>query len=476
MAGSEQPVLIYDRIESNRRSTLLLLVLFAVVLLPAVAYVTQYLMFIAFLVVLSGVAANTTVQIVLAAIIAVAVIVLAAYVQYSHASALLLRFAGARGAGCDQEPELWRIVENLCIGAGLPQPRVYVVETLAANAFATGLDPERASLVVTRGLLELLDRRELEAIIAHELSQIGNYDTRLSTVLAAGVGMLRLPFVIVSGFFRSLFELHWMLGLGALLYFGVPLVLGLAVGLSLIAINPAFGSILLFATALPLYVVLGAPLLGLLIQRAIWQQQEFLADADAVLLTRSAEALARALVKLGAAGSSRMKVGSATAHLYVVDPLPEDAPWWDRLFSTHPPIRERIAALAEVGGGVAAPVLRAAEEAGIRFRYGQRPIAVTQSMAAGNSAPTDDIAPSEVAAASEARRAPVAFRLTGAGTTLYQKPDVGSAPLARLPGGALITVSETEGDFLGVITTDDSFGYVSRSAPMTEVDLDEPAT
>lgn len=474
MAGSEQPALIYDRIDVNRRRTLILLGLFALVLLPAVAYVTQYLMFIAFLLVLSGVAANTTVQIVLAAIIAVAVIVLAAYVQYVHASALLLRFAGAREVGRDQERELWRTVENLSIGAGLPQPRVYVVETSAANAFATGLDPERASLVVTRGLLELLDRRELEAIIAHELSQIGNYDTRLSTVLAAGVGMLRLPFVIVSGFFRFLFQMHWLLGAGALLYFGGPLLLGLAVSLSLIASNPEFGLMLLLATALPLYALLGAPLLGLLIQRAIRQQQEFLADADAVLLTGGVQGLATALAKMGATGTSRMKVGSARAHLYVVDPLPKDAPWWDRIFATHPPVEYRIAALAEMGGGVTPSVLRAAEEAGARFRSGWRRIAVIESSLPRESTPTGDIVRSEVAASGEIRRSPVAFRLTGAGATLYEKPDGGSASLARLAGGTLITVSKTEGDFLAVITTDDSFGYVSRLAPMTEVDLDDP--
>jgi heat shock protein HtpX len=477
VAQAEQPVLIYDRIESNRRNTRLLLGLFAVVLLPAVAYVTQYVMVIVSLALLSLRPAAVGVLFILAAIIALAIVVLAAYLEYRYASALMLRFAGAHEVGRDQELELWRTVENLCIGAGLPPPRVYVVETSAANAFATGMDPGGASLVVTRGALELLDRRELEAVLAHELSQVGNYDTRLSTVLAAGVGMLRLPFVIVLGFFRFLFRLHWLLGAGALLYFSAPPVLGLSIGLSLIGSNPAFGLMLVFATGLPLYVVLGAPLLGLLIQRVISQRREFLADADAVLLTGGVQSLATALTKLDAAGSRRMKVGGATAQLYVVDPLPQDAPWWDRGFSTHPPIGERIAALAAMGSGVAPSALRAAQEAGTRFRSRQEMIAVAQPSAAGDSVPTGDIAPSEVAfAAEESRRSPIAFRLTGAGTTLYEKPDGASAPLARLPDGALITVSETEGDFLAVITTDDSFGYISRSAPMTEVDIDDPAT
>jgi hypothetical protein len=223
-------------------------------------------------------------------------------------------------------------------------------------------------------------------------------------------------------------------------------------------------------------VVLGAPLLGLLIQRVISQQREFLADADAVLLTGGVQKLATALTKLDAAGSRPMKVGGATAQLYVVDPLPQDAPWWDMVFSTHPPIGERIAALAEMGSGVAPSALRAAEEAGTRFRSEQGLIAVAQSSVGGARAPTGDIAPSEVAVASETRRTPIAFRLAGAGATLYEKPDGASTPLTHLPDGALITVSETEGDFLAVITADDSFGYISRSAPMTEVDLDDPAT
>jgi heat shock protein HtpX len=473
VAEAEQPVLIWDRIESNRRNTLLLLGLFAVVLLPAVAYVTQYLMFVAFLGLFSLGSANIAAPAILAAIIALAIVVVAAYVQYGYASHLLLRLAGAREVGRDQEPELWRTVENLCIGAGLPQPSVHVVETSAANAFATGLNPEGASLVVTRGLLQFLDRREMEAIIAHELSQIGNHDTRLSTTLAAGVGMLRLPFVIVSGFFRFLFDLHWALGAGALLYLGAPPLLGLAIGLSFVATNPAFGFTLLLATALPLYVVLGAPLLGLLIQRAISQQREFLADADAVLLTRHAEGLARALAKLAAAGSARMKVGGATAQLYVVNPLPEDAPWWDRIFATHPPVGERIAAVAEMGGGIPPSVLRAAEEAGVRFRSVESQVALAGAGHREAGPPTGEVAPSaEAAASDEAGRAPVAFQLTGAGTTLYQRPDPASVPLAQLEGGALITVVEREGDFLEVLTVDDTFGYISSSTPMVEVEVD----
>ncbi len=465
-------VLVYDRIDANRRSTRLLLGLFAVVLLPAAAYVTQYLMFVALLGSLSLSGSNIAVSIILAAIIALAIIFVAAYLQYRYASALVLRLAGAREVERDQEPDLWRTVENLCIGAGLPQPRVYVVEDGSPNAFATGLDPESASLVVTRGLLEFLDRRELEGVIAHELSHIGNYDTRLSTILAVGVGILRLPFVIVSGFFRFLFRLHWIVGAGALLYLGVAPLLGVAFGLSLIASDPAVGSVLLFATALPVYVVLGAPLLGLLIQRAIAQQREFLADADAVLLTRDAEGLATALTKMSAAGGLRMKVGGATAYLYIANPLPGDAPWWDTTFATHPPVEERIAALAGMGGGISPSVLREAAEAGAKFTPTDTAATVVATPRWEERALADEATESaEAAPPAEPRRAPGGFRLTGEGTTLYGRPDTASAALRQLPGGALITVIERQGDFLRVITVGDRFGYILRSTPMTEADL-----
>ncbi len=431
-------VLVYDRKDANRRDTFLLLGVFSVVMLPALASVMMYLTPLAPV----GIRASepTTLQAVIpAAIIALAIIALAAYLKYRHASALVLRLSGARDVRYYPEPELSRTVENLCIGAGLPQPRVCVVESSAANAFSTGMDPQHASLVVTRGLLELLDRRELEGVIAHELSNIGNYDTRLSAIVAAGVAMLRLPYAIVSGFFRnllwSLFRLHLMVGVVALL------VLGLLLYVFVVGRLNSDETMFLMGAALVVYVLLVAPLLGLFIQRGIALERAFLADADAVLLTRHPEGLATALAKMGAAPGSRMKVGRATAHLYVVDPLPEDAPWWDRILSTHPPVGERIGVLAAMGGGISPSVLREAQEAGATFRYAGVPSGVAGTV------------------------------LTGPGTTLYAKPDTASTALAQLAGGAVVRVLGTEGDFLRVITADDEFGYVPSSASITEVEL-----
>lgn len=469
-----QPVLVYDRIDANRRKTRLLLALFALVLLPAAAYVGLYLMFVIVIFTLSvgGVLSgdNWQVALILDALIAVAIVLAAAFLAYSHAAALVLRLANARPVGPDEEPDLRRTVENLCIGAGLPQPRLYVIESAAPNAFATGLDPERASLVVTRGLLSLLDRRELEGVIAHEVSHIGNHDTRLSTVVAAGLALLRLPLLIVVGFFRFLFRLHWAVGVAALLYLVLPMIAGIpfavSVATELLASDPGLGLLVLFSSFLPFYVLLGAPALGQLIRRAVSREREFLADADAALLTRYPEGLARALAKMGAAGGVQLRVGASTAHLYVVDPLMRDSPWWDRIFSSHPPLEERIELLAQMGGGIAPSELGAAAEAGAEFARANAGIAVPGPIHREAATPTDE--PGKSANVAQTR---AAFRLASAGAVLYERPDLASKQIAQLPGGSLITVLETEGDFLRVITGQDEFGYVVRSASMMALEM-----
>jgi hypothetical protein len=190
-------------------------------------------------------------------------------------------------------------------------------------------------------------------------------------------------------------------------------------------------------------------------------------------MTRYAEGLARALTKMGVAGGSPINVGGATAHLYIVNALPEDAPWWDRIFSSHPPIEERVALLAGMGSGIAPSVLRDAEGAGARYRSGGTVATTvkTDQVAVGQPE-TDELAVAKGALSDEPRRPPAGFRLSEAGTTLYEKPDATSPAMAQLEEGALITVLETEGDYLRVLTADDSFGYIARFTGMTEVHLD----
>src|SRR3990170_1325447 len=308
---TQQRVLIWDRIDANRRNSRLLVLAFAAVLLPVAAYLAMYLMLwvamvlgvmavgIGLVEVFSGDGAWLAGFAAVDAVISVLVLLAVAYLLFRFASAIVLRLSGARPVTQAEEPELWRTAENLCIGAGLPQPRLHVVESGAANAFATGLDPERASLVVTRGLLGLLDRREIEGIVAHELAQIGNYDTRLGTLLAVGVALLRLPLGIVIAIFRFLFRIHWAVGGGLLLYLGLPMLATIPFGISvaddLLAEDPLTGVLFISAMFLPFYVFVGAPLIAYLIRVAVLRQREFLADADAVLLARSAEPLATAL-------------------------------------------------------------------------------------------------------------------------------------------------------------------------------------
>lgn len=266
--------------------------------------------------------------------------------------------ARARRVARDEQPVLWRTVENLCIGAGLPPPRVHVVDSAAPNAFAVGLDPRRAAIGVSRGLLTLLDRRELQGVIAHELSHIGNHDIRLNTVLAALGAALRLPFVVATTlpvvlpfWVTGLFPLWWLVSAKVLPPTALLAIVTLYLGV-------------------PLYVFVVAPGIGLLLRLAVSRQREFLADADAVLLTRDPEGLALALAKIGEAigPEMKMKVNAATAHLYVMDPRPRPAPWWERIVSTHPPIEERIVLLARIGSGISPLALQAAREAGARFR------------------------------------------------------------------------------------------------------------
>jgi len=225
--------------------------------------------------------------------------------------------------------------------------------------------------------------------------------------------------------------------------------------------------LMLLSASLPFYVALGAPALGQLIQRAVSREREFLADADAALLTRYPEGLARALSKMGAAGGLQLRVSGATAHLYAVDPLRWDAPWWDRILSSHPPIEERIELLARMGSGIAPSVLQAAAEAGADFARAHAGVVVPRPVQ--REAPTP---PTEEAARSaEAGLSGVAFRLTGPGADLCERPSTASRQLVHLPSGSMITVLETEGDFLRVITAQDEFGYVLRSASMTPLEM-----
>ena len=259
-------------------------------------------------------------------VLAVIISIVMSVTSYWFSDKIVLASAGAQPIEKKDNPELYRLVENLTIAAGLPMPKLYVIPTEAPNAFATGRDKEHAVVAVTQGLLNIMNKQELEGVLAHELSHIGNKDMLVSTVVVVLVGVISL---LADWFLRMSF---WGGGRrddrdsgGNIMFF-----LGIA------------GAIL-------------APIAATLIQLAISRKREFLADASGALLTRYPEGLASALQKLEA-NPYGMKASSATAHLYFANPFKADrgeadqkkTPWIARLFMTHPPIEERIKILREM--------------------------------------------------------------------------------------------------------------------------------
>lgn len=243
-------------------------------------------------------------------------------VAYWFSDKIALASYHAYEADKTQYRELYRIVENLCITAGIPMPRVYIIPTPSPNAFATGRSPKHASIAVTEGLLAILNKSELEGVIAHELSHIKNYDTLIMTVVVVLVGILS---VIAQIFSRTIF---WGGGRRD-------------------SRNNEGGSL---GMILGLVAIIIAPIAGVLLQMAISRKREFIADASGALLTRYPEGLARALEKISAS-QPFSKTKQATAHLFIVNPLHLDAVssrrigFFTKLFMTHPPVEERIKAL-----------------------------------------------------------------------------------------------------------------------------------
>ncbi len=248
--------------------------------------------------------------------VAAVVALLSSITGYFAGDKIALATNGAVPTTNEELPELTRLVENLSITAGLPMPKLFVIPSPAINAFATGRDPAHASIAVTTGALERLERAELEGVLAHELSHVQNYDVRLMMVAAVFVGTVLL---LSNWFFRARF-----LGLGGR-----------------DQDNRRAGGALLGLLAL--LVLLLTPIITQLIQLAVSRRREFLADASGVLLTRYPEGLAGALRKIQAAREPVRTANHATAHLYFASPLP--ATTLTRLTSTHPPIEERIRAL-----------------------------------------------------------------------------------------------------------------------------------
>ena len=251
-------------------------------------------------------------------IFAVAFSIIMNVVSFWYSDKIVLAVSRAKPVEKSQAPDLYNIVENLAITAGLSMPKVYLVDDAMPNAFATGRNAEHAVVAVTRGLLERLNRTELEGVLAHELSHIGNRDMLLSTAVVVLVGFIAL---VSDMFMRSML-------------FG-----GFRGGDR--NDNRAGGILMLVGIALSIL----APIAAMLIQLAISRKREFLADASGALLTRYPEGLASALEKISAFPSPMRRANNATAHLWLADPHGSKHNAVARLFMTHPPIQERIARL-----------------------------------------------------------------------------------------------------------------------------------
>jgi heat shock protein HtpX len=298
---------LYNNSDSNKRKTWFLMVGFFV-----------FIMLVAF--VFSEAMGNSVIL-----YIAVAFSIVSSFVSYWYSDKIVLAMSDAKLVEFNDNKELYRLVENLCITAGLPLPKIYIINDSAPNAFATGRDPDHAVVAVTSGLLQKLERSELEGVIAHELSHIGNRDILLATVVTVLVGVI----VLMADWFR-----RWTFWGG---------------GRS--RDNNKGGQLQLIIIVLAIVLSILAPLFAYMMQFAISRKREFAADADGALLTRYPEGLARALEKISADTEPLEVANRATAHLYIASPFDgkrdkrAKKSFFKKAFMTHPPVAERVAAL-----------------------------------------------------------------------------------------------------------------------------------
>jgi heat shock protein HtpX len=293
---------LYDQIQSNKHKSFVLVALVLALVIGAVALYSYAVRGDFFLPVLAAVLAIPS-----------------SLAGYYAGDKIALATNRARELPEADAPELHNIIENLAIVAGTPKPRLYLIDSPALNAFATGRDPTHASVAVTTGLLERLDRSELEGVLAHELSHVKNYDIRFATLVAIFVGFM----VILS----DLFLRTTLWG-----------------GLSRRSNNREGGGVGALLAVIGLVLLIVSPIIAKIIQLAISRQREFLADSSGALLTRYPEGLARALEKISQ-GPELVGAGHATAHLFISSPFKRAR--FTNLFATHPPLEERIRRLRE---------------------------------------------------------------------------------------------------------------------------------
>ena len=293
---------MYSAITANKRNTFIIIGLF-VALLSGLSYWW------------GQVSGNGS-----SALLIIGFILVYSLIQYFFASAFAVAAAGAVEIQKSDNPRLWRIVENLSIAQGMPMPKVYIIDDPAPNAFATGRDPKHAVVAATTGLLAIMNDKELEGVMAHELGHVKNYDIRVSTIvfgLVSAVGVLA-DFAIRMAFFSG--------------------------GGRRDSNDNGFGAAMILIGVVATII---SWLLGPIVAAAVSRQREYLADATGAQTTRYPEGLASALEKLGQYGKPMRRASSSMAHMYISDPIKPGLT--ERLFSTHPPLPARIKRLREIG-------------------------------------------------------------------------------------------------------------------------------
>jgi len=293
---------MYQQIDSNKRKTVILMVIFVIFVLAlgwfyGIFTDTGYL----------GLGIAGGLSLVMTA------------TSYFAGDKIALASAGAKQISKEDNPYVYRMVENLCITAGLPLPKIHIIADQNINAFATGRDPKHASVAVTQGAIDKLENEELEGVIAHELSHIKNYDIRIMMIVIVLVGIIALiSDWLLRGFIWNKSDNN----------------------------KGRLGMILIIAGII---LAILSPLIAKIIQLAISRKREFLADADGSLLTRYPAGLANALEKIALANKEPLqKANNATAHLYIANPFGATRKFLSGLFSTHPPIEERIIKLRQM--------------------------------------------------------------------------------------------------------------------------------
>lgn len=289
---------MYSAIAKNKRNTVFIMAIF-VVLIGVIGWVVSYAM------------GNRSI-----AYIVLGVAAVYALIQYFAAGKLAVAMTGAVEIQKSDNPRLYRVVENLAITTGMPMPKVYIINDPAPNAFATGRDPRRAIVGATTGLLDIMNDRELEAVMAHEIGHVQNYDIRVSTI----------TFGLVSA---------------------IGLLSDLVLHMFIFSDNRGNNNSNPFVLVIGIVVIILAPIVATIVQLAVGRQREYLADATGALTTRDPEGLADALRKLEQFGKPLQHQTSSAANLFMTNPLKPG--FFSKLFSTHPPLEDRIARLEKSG-------------------------------------------------------------------------------------------------------------------------------